>query len=41
MLQIRIPIAELKRTLEAKMAGEDFLKLPAGGEVVQAKPKEG
>jgi glycyl-tRNA synthetase len=40
MLQIRIPIAELKRTIEAKMAGEDFLKLPPGGEVVQAKPKE-
>jgi glycyl-tRNA synthetase len=41
MLQIRIPIAELKRTIEAKMAGEDFLKLPPGGEVVQAKTKEG
>jgi glycyl-tRNA synthetase len=41
MQQIRIPIAELKKTLEAKMAGENFLKLPPGGEVVQAKPKEG
>jgi glycyl-tRNA synthetase len=41
MLQIRIPIAELKKTIEAKMAGEDFLKLPPGGEVVQAKTKEG
>jgi glycyl-tRNA synthetase len=41
MLQIRIPIAELKRTIEAKMAGEDFLKLPPGGEVVQTKVKEG
>ena len=40
MLQIRIPVAELKKTIEAKMAGEDFLKLPPGGEVVQAKPKE-
>jgi glycyl-tRNA synthetase len=40
MLQIRIPITELKKTIEAKMAGEDFLKLPPGGEVVQAKAKE-
>jgi glycyl-tRNA synthetase len=41
MQQIRIPIAELKKTIEAKMAGEDFLKLPPGGEVVQTKAKEG
>jgi glycyl-tRNA synthetase len=40
MAQIRIPIPELKKTLQAKMDGEDFLILPPGGEVVQAKGKE-
>ena len=40
MGQIRIPIIELKKTLEAKIAGEDFLVLPPGGEVVQSKGKE-
>ena len=40
MNQIRIPISELKKTLEAKLAGEDILVLPPGGEVVQAKGKE-
>jgi glycyl-tRNA synthetase len=40
MAQIRIPIAELKKSLLAKMDGEDFLILPPGGEVVQAKGKE-
>jgi glycyl-tRNA synthetase len=40
MAQIRIPIAELKKSLLAKMDGEDFLTLPPGGEVVQAKGKE-
>ena len=40
MGQIRIPITELKKTIEAKMAGEDFLKLPPGGEIVRTKPKE-
>ncbi|MDD5038077.1 MAG: His/Gly/Thr/Pro-type tRNA ligase C-terminal domain-containing protein, partial [Dehalococcoidales bacterium] len=33
MNQIRIPVAELKRTLEAKLGGEDFLILPPGGQV--------
>ncbi len=33
MNQIRVPIAELKKTLQAKLAGEDFLVLPAGGKV--------
>ena len=33
MNQIRIPIAELKKTLEAKLGGEDILVLPPGGEV--------
>ena len=33
MNQIRIPISELKKTLEAKLAGEDILVLPPGGEV--------
>ena len=35
MNQIRIPIIGLKRTLEAKLAGEDILVLPPGGEVVK------
>ncbi|MBI2979365.1 MAG: glycine--tRNA ligase [Chloroflexi bacterium] len=33
MNQIRIPIAELKNTLAAKLAGEDILVLPPGGKV--------
>jgi glycyl-tRNA synthetase len=33
MNQIRIPISELKKALEAKFAGEDFLVVPQGGEV--------
>jgi len=41
MAQIRIPIIALKQTLQAKMTGEQFLILPPGGEVVQAKGKEG
>ncbi|MDP2916567.1 MAG: glycine--tRNA ligase [Dehalococcoidia bacterium] len=31
MDQIRVPIAELKKTLQAKLSGEDFLVLPPGG----------
>jgi hypothetical protein len=34
MSQIRVPIPALKNTLLAKLAGEDFLKLPEGGTVV-------
>ena len=34
MHQVRVPIATLKQTLLAKLAGEDFLKLPEGGDVV-------
>ncbi len=33
MNQIRLPIAELKQTLEAKLEGEDLFVLPAGGKV--------
>ncbi|MFC1987126.1 glycine--tRNA ligase [Chloroflexota bacterium] len=33
MNQIRIPIATLKDTLQAKLADEDFLVLPEGGQV--------
>ncbi|MFH1032110.1 MAG: glycine--tRNA ligase [Chloroflexota bacterium] len=33
MRQIRIPIAELKKTLQAKLAGEDLFVLPPGGEI--------
>jgi glycyl-tRNA synthetase len=33
MGQIRVPIAELKNTLAAKLAGEDLFVLPPGGEV--------
>jgi glycyl-tRNA synthetase len=35
MSQIRIPIVELKKTLLAKMDGEDFAVVPPGGEVVK------
>ena len=31
--QIRVPIAELKKTLQAKLAGEDLFVLPPGGSV--------
>jgi len=34
MSQIRVPIAVLKNTLLAKLAGEDFLKVPEGGTIV-------
>ena len=37
MEQIRIPVAELQKTLSAKLAGEEFLKVPQGGEVVTKK----
>jgi hypothetical protein len=37
MNQIRVPIATLKTTMLAKLAGEDFLKVPEGGEVVVGK----
>ncbi|GAG33962.1 unnamed protein product [marine sediment metagenome] len=33
MNQIRIPIAELQKTLTAKLAGEDLFILPPGGQV--------
>lgn len=33
MNQIRVPIAELKRTLQAKLAGEDLFILPPGGRI--------
>ncbi len=33
MNQIRIPIAELRKTLQAKLAGEDLFVLPPGGEI--------
>ncbi|MBI4187812.1 MAG: glycine--tRNA ligase [Chloroflexi bacterium] len=35
MNQIRIPIAELQKTIAAKLAGEDILVLPPGGSVVE------
>jgi hypothetical protein len=33
MNQIRVPVAELRKTLTAKLEGEDILVLPPGGEV--------
>jgi len=33
MNQIRIPIAELKKTLQAKLEGEDLFVLPPGGQI--------
>ncbi|MBI2858267.1 MAG: glycine--tRNA ligase, partial [Chloroflexi bacterium] len=35
MNQIRVPIAELEKTLRAKLAGEDFMVLPPGGSVAK------
>lgn len=40
MNQIRVPIAELKNTLQAKLAGEDLFVLPEGGEVWKVENKE-
>ena len=40
MNQIRIPISELKKTLEAKLGGENILVLPPGGEVWKIESKE-
>ncbi len=37
MSQIRVPVAALKNTLLAKLAGEDFVKVPEGGRVVDKK----
>ena len=37
MNQIRVPVAELQKTLAAKLAGEAFLVLPPGGTVVEKK----
>jgi glycyl-tRNA synthetase len=37
MNQIRVPIAELQKTLTAKLSGENFLVLPPGGSVVSKK----
>ena len=39
MHQVRVPIATLKQTLLAKLAGEDFLNLPEGGDVVAGTGK--
>ena len=33
MNQIRVPVSELKKALQAKLAGEDFLVLPPGGKL--------
>jgi len=35
MAQIRIPVGALQKTLAAKLAGEDFLILPEGGQIVK------
>lgn len=40
MAQLRVPVAELQKTLAAKLAGEDILVLPEGG-VVWKVEKEG
>jgi glycyl-tRNA synthetase len=37
MNQIRVPVAALKDTLRAKLAGEDFMSLPEGGKMVEKK----
>jgi len=40
MNQIRVPIAELKNTLQAKLNGEDLFVLPPGGEVWKVEKGE-
>jgi len=35
MNQIRVPISELKNTLQAKLEGEDLFVLPPGGQIVK------
>jgi glycyl-tRNA synthetase len=37
MNQIRVPVAALKNTLLAKLAGEDIMVLPEGGKLVEKK----
>ncbi len=39
MNQIRVPIAALKNTLQAKLAGEDLFVLPEGGKVWKEEKK--
>jgi glycyl-tRNA synthetase len=39
MNQIRVPIATLKDTLAAKLAGEDFFELPEGGQIWKEEGK--
>jgi len=40
MNQIRLPIAELKKTLAAKLAGEPLFVLPPGGQIWKEERKE-
>jgi len=40
MNQIRLPIAELKKTLAAKLAGEPLFVLPPGGQIWKEEKKE-
>jgi len=40
MNQIRLPIAELKRTLEAKLEGESLFVLPPGGSIWKVEREE-
>jgi len=40
MNQIRVPIAELQKTLTAKLAGEDLFVLPEGGQVWKVEKEE-
>jgi len=41
MNQIRVPISELKTTLQAKLDGEDLFVLPPGGKVWKVEREEG
>jgi len=38
--QIRVPIAELKKTLQAKLEGEDLFVLPPGGSIWKQGEKD-
>jgi len=41
MNQIRVPIKELKGTLQAKLGGEDLFVLPPGGQIWKVEKEEG
>jgi hypothetical protein len=41
MNQIRLPVAALKGSLQAKLGGESLFVLPAGGKIWKVEREEG